>query len=66
LTPIRKPRKTSLVLAVTLSSCLVLAACASAQRPAAPVAAADAEERPADPTPGITPLTLEQEEMLSQ
>jgi hypothetical protein len=66
LTLIRKPRNSSRLLAVTLSSCLILTACASAQRPVPPVAAADVEERPADPTPGIKPLTLEQEETISQ
>ena len=66
MTGIRKQRNSRRALVVVLSSCLVLAACAAVQRPSAPVVAADSDESPVAPTPGIKPLTLEQEEMISQ
>jgi len=66
LTGIRKQRNSRRPLVVVLSSCLVLTACAAVQRPSVPVVATDGDESPMAPTPGIKPLTLEQEEMISQ
>jgi hypothetical protein len=51
---------------VALSSCLVLSACAAAHRQPVPVVPADTDEQPIPATPGIKPLTLEQEEAISQ
>jgi hypothetical protein len=57
--------RTILVLAV-LAVSAALAGCAS--RSAAPIPQGDisGEETPEPPTPGVTPLTQEQEEMISQ
>jgi len=65
LSGIRKPRN-SRRLVVALSSCLVLSACAAAHRQPVPVVPADTDEQPIPATPGIKPLTLEQEEAISQ
>jgi hypothetical protein len=54
-----------LVLAMAAVSA-ALAGCSSRSAASIPQGDISVEERPEPPTPGVTPLTLEQEEMISQ
>jgi hypothetical protein len=64
LTPTTEQRTFRGLSAALLVVSLLLPACAAAPRPPSPVA--DVGDGPEAPTPGITPLTLEQEEAISQ